>query len=278
MYFRIGLRSDVYYLVRTSDESTDKIEGSVIWLKWSNHEIFCMLVKRIEAFYGRNVDENELLKKKQDELSIYLRPIFTNRFEGLGHWANAPTYRVMMSLVRKRPRDLVKLCTLAARHAREANNSIITTNDFEAIFEEYSQGRLQDTINEYISELPNIEKLLLSMRPSKIEKETNTANKYTTDSLLKKIENLNPKTYIFANNKEGNKKSLAAFLYKINFITARKNIKDGVVRKYFEENRYLSSSFVDFGFSWEVHPAYRWALQPDDIMRIFKEMELSVID
>ena len=278
LYFRIGLRSDVYYLVRTSDESTDKIEGSVIWLKWSNHEIFCMLVKRIEAFYGRNVDENELLKKKQDELSIYLRPIFTNRFEGLGHWANAPTYRVMMSLVRKRPRDLVKLCTLAARHAREANNSIITTNDFEAIFEEYSQGRLQDTINEYISELPNIEKLLLSMRPSKIEKETNTANKYTTDSLLKKIENLNPKTYIFANNKEGNKKSLAAFLYKINFITARKNIKDGVVRKYFEENRYLSSSFVDFGFSWEVHPAYRWALQPDDIMRIFKEMELSVID
>jgi len=28
--FRLSLRSDVYYLVRTSDESTDKIEGSVI--------------------------------------------------------------------------------------------------------------------------------------------------------------------------------------------------------------------------------------------------------
>lgn len=29
--FRIGLRSDVYYSVRTSDETTDKIDGSVIW-------------------------------------------------------------------------------------------------------------------------------------------------------------------------------------------------------------------------------------------------------
>jgi hypothetical protein len=48
--FRLGLRSDVYYLVRTSDESTDKIEGSVIWLSWSNHELLTLLAKRIETF------------------------------------------------------------------------------------------------------------------------------------------------------------------------------------------------------------------------------------
>ena len=32
--FRISLRSDVYFFVRTSDESTDKISGNVIWLSW----------------------------------------------------------------------------------------------------------------------------------------------------------------------------------------------------------------------------------------------------
>ena len=32
---RISLRSDVYFLVRTSDESTDKIEGNVIWYNWT---------------------------------------------------------------------------------------------------------------------------------------------------------------------------------------------------------------------------------------------------
>ena len=32
--FKLSLRSDVYFLVRTSDESTDKIEGSVVWCSW----------------------------------------------------------------------------------------------------------------------------------------------------------------------------------------------------------------------------------------------------
>ena len=40
--FKLSLRSDVYFLVRTSDESTDKIEGSVVWCSWSNHEIFVL--------------------------------------------------------------------------------------------------------------------------------------------------------------------------------------------------------------------------------------------
>jgi len=44
LYFRISLRSDVFFLVRTSDESTDKIEGSVVWYNWTNHEIFVMLL------------------------------------------------------------------------------------------------------------------------------------------------------------------------------------------------------------------------------------------
>ena len=33
LMFRIGLRTDVYFLVRTSDESTDKIERNVLWLE-----------------------------------------------------------------------------------------------------------------------------------------------------------------------------------------------------------------------------------------------------
>ena len=116
------------------------------------------------------------------------------------------------------------------------------------------------------------------MRPTKKERIKGKINKYTTDELLNKLDQMNPKAYRFFNqrNRETDKQTLAAFLYKINFITARKELEDGSInRKYFEENRYLSSSFVDFGFDWEVHPAYRWALQPDDISNIFNEIELS---
>ena len=44
IHFVVSLRSDVYYLVRTSDESTDKLESACIWFSWTNHEILAMLI------------------------------------------------------------------------------------------------------------------------------------------------------------------------------------------------------------------------------------------
>lgn len=276
--FIIALRSDVYYLVRTSDESTDKIEGSVVWHTWTNHEIFALLIKRIETFFGRSVDENQLLATRQQELAKYLNNVMEPRFTGRGHWANAPIHRVLMSLIRKRPRDLIKLCTLAARKAYKRQSSIIQTIDFESIFEEYSQGRIQDTINEFHSELPEIEQLLINMKPNRKERTTKEGYVYKTANLLQKLENI-PKPsggFRFASGKITNKQDLAAFLYKINFLTARKETSDkSIIRKYFEENRYLTSRFADFGFDWEIHPAYRWALQPDSLEDIFMSLELS---
>jgi len=274
--FRISLRSDVYFLVRTSDESTDKIEGSVIWQSWNNHEIFVLLIKRIESYFGRTIIESDLLRKFQKNLANYLYPVIAPRFEGAGVWENAPMYRVIMSLIRKRPRDLVKLCTLAARSARENNNEKIQTSDFKNIFEEYSHGRLQDTVNEFRSELPEIERLLMNMRPNRAERTTKKGYFYKTDALLSKIGNIcEMGSFSFANGQIATNKDLAAFMYKINFLTARKEMPHGIVRKYFEENRYLSTQFADFGFGWEIHPAYRWALQPENINEIYRSLELT---
>jgi hypothetical protein len=276
--FKISLRSDVYYLVRTSDESTDKIEGSVIWHFWSNHQILVLLVKRILTFFGRNIDESFLMQRPQSETAMELEKVMEARFSGSGHWANAPMYRVLMSLIRKRPRDLVKLLTLAARHARDDNSSIIRTPHLEASFEEYSQGRIQDTINEFRSELTNIERLLLNMKPNKRERRAKLGYVFTTDALLNKIANImQGDEFRFSSGHIATQKELAAFLYKINFLTARKEVASGgIIRKYFEENRYLSSQFADFGFDWEIHPAYRWALQPDDWLKeLYATLQLN---
>lgn len=276
VFFRVSLRSDVYYLSRTSDESTDKTEGSVIWNTWSNHEILVLLVKRIESYFGKSIDEDKLMKSHQSEMMEYLEPIIEGKFTGKGHWENAPMYRVLMSLIRKRPRDLVKLLTLAAKNAYRNHETIISSKNLEAVFEEYSQGRLQDTINEYRSELPDLERLILNMKPSKKQKKASEAYIYSTDSLLKKIQDIELQgAFNWKNKKRADTKELAAFLYKINFITARKKTDIGIDRKYFEENRYLSNKFADFGYEWEVHPAYRWALQPDNLIDIFNNLELS---
>jgi hypothetical protein len=138
--FKIALRSDVYFLVRTSDESTDKIEGSVVWYSWTNHEILAMFAKRIETFFGKTAKEADLVKKSQGELALSLNKIMEGRFLGRGIWSDIPSYRMLMTLVRKRPRDLVKLCTLAAKSAQKRKVDKIQSQDFQAIFEEYSQG------------------------------------------------------------------------------------------------------------------------------------------
>lgn len=274
--FKIGLRSDVYYLVRTSDESTDKIEGSVVWHAWTNHEILVLLVKRVETFFGRDVNETALMRLEQKELARLLSGVMESTFTGSGLWERAPMYRVLMSLIRKRPRDLVKLCTLAARAAERRRSSVIQTVDFRQIFEEYSQGRVQDTINEYRSELPNIEALLTNMKPNRKERFTRLGYTYTTADLLEKLSNICKRhNFTFANGEAAQPKQLAAFLYKINFLTARKQFVDGLERRYFEENRYLSNEFSDFGFDWEIHPAYRWALQASNLDEIFQSLELS---
>lgn len=274
--FKVSLRSDVYYLVRTSDESTDKIEGSVVWCKWTNHEIFVLLIKRIQTFFGKTINEEKLMETPQIHLRFYLDDIMESTFNGKGKWSNVYMYKVLMSMIRKRPRDLVKLCSLAAQQAQLTNSSIIKTSHFQAIFEEYSQGRIQDTINEYKSELPSIEKLLFGMRPSKKEKNSQNGYSYTTVELMSKLNKLlQSENFVFKNGKHANARDLAQFLYKINFLTARKVLETGEIqRKYFEENRYLSSSFVDFGYEWEIHPAFRWALQPENIDDIFNKLEL----
>ena len=273
--FRIALRSDVYYAVRTSDETTDKIDGSVIWQSWSNHEILVMLIKRIESFFGREIDEDRLLSQRQSEICHYLNSIFEERFQGRGHWENAPMYRVLMSLIRKRPRDLVKLCTLAARKAAANKNSHILTNDLESVFKNYSNDRLTDTSTEYKSELPQIQELLLKMKPSQKELRSPTPCLYSRDQLIKKLEDiLSMSSFRFKDGKSVSANNLAAFLYKINFITARKQVGNEIMRVYYDENQYIYNDFTDFGYAYEIHPAYRWALQPTTVNDLFNQIEL----
>lgn len=274
LQFKISLRSDVYYLVRTSDESTDKIGGSVVWHSWTNHEILVMLIKRIETYFGRSISESSLLKSEQRHIAYLLDSIMEPRFNGHGRWSNIPTYRMLMSLIRKRPRDLVKLLTLAARAARRGKSDLIRTRHFEEIFDEYSQDRLQDTINEFRTELPNIEKLLLGFKPTKRSKHTIDSFSFTRAELsLKLQEILAHSKYTFTKGGDADVKDLINFLYKINFLTARKELPTGEIdRKYFEESRYLTSKFADFGYDWEIHMAYRWALQPSSIEDILSAL------
>lgn len=268
--FRIGLRSDVYFLVRTSDESTDKIERNVIWLRWTNNEILRLAAKRIETFFGKNPSEADLAKLQQSQISQnILARVISPTFQGKGHWSNRPIHNVLLSLTRGRPRDLVKLFQGAAKRAHSQRREIISSEDLEHSFQPYSQERLQDIINEFRSELPDIEKLLLHMRPTKKQQRTADSYLFTTDQLSVKLQDIMSHVPLrFTNARYVTPRSLIQFLYKIDFITARREDSTGIDRKYFDESRFLANEIVEFGYNWEIHPAYRWALQPQNIQDV----------
>lgn len=276
LLFRLGLRSDVYFLVRTSDESTDKVESNLVWLTWQNHEILTLFAKRIETFYSRPFDENLIIQERQKEIARYLDPIIVKRFEGYGKWNNAPIHRIILSLIRQRPRDLVKLFYGASREAYKRKHETITTDDLKDTFETYSGERLQDIINEFKTEMKEIERLLYEMKPTKRERKTKDNFLFSGSDLLQKLKLIMEHgNFNFTNGREVSPKSLAQFLYKIDFITGRKDGDNKIVRRYFDQARHLQNQFVDFGYHWEIHPAYRWALQPGESQDIFRLLDLE---
>ncbi len=277
LQIRIGLRSDAYYLYRTSDESTDKIESNVIRLSWSRHDVLVVAALRVARYFGKRIDLESFEKQSQKEIARELYPVIEERFTvGRGHWAGAPTSVVLMSLNRNRPRDLVKLLTEAAKEAYKNGHGRISATDLENVFSNYSHGRITDLCLEFKSELPEIEKLLYNMAPTtKQMRDKEKRWRYTNDELIKKLRNImSSHTFHFRGGFSTTPKKLAEFLYKIDFLIARNENENGQVEwTHFDQNRMLQSQFVDFGYKWEVHPAYRWALQPKGVLEVLESID-----
>jgi hypothetical protein len=273
--FRIGLRSDVYYLVRTSDESTDKITQYLVPLTWTNHEILICIAKRISTYFSDGTADN-LDTIGQDRVAQRLHRIIEPLFLGRGKWERAPIHRVLLSLTRRRPRDLVKLLSGAGQFAYANRHSTILTKDLQDTFVSYSQDRLQDIINEFRTELPNVKALLLGMRPTALHRVGDHPFLYKTDELSVKIHNILTSTsLVFSNGDRADFHSIKQFLFKIDFILARSETDE--VRAewvYFDQNRFAASREADFGYSWEVHPAYRWALEKKSVQEIIDQTDL----
>ncbi len=278
--FKIALRTDVYRLLRTSDESTDKIERNIVPLKWNNHEILIMMAKRVATYMGTEFPLN-VDNMNQLDISRFFFPIIDERFHHLGKWENTPIHRVLLSLTRRRPRDLVKIFYGGAKEAHRNGNRKITTQDLRNTFQNYSNERLQDIINEFKFEFTGLKELLYGMRPNKKTREHLSAFQFSKDELSKKIGNLmQQNNFQMAGKVYFSATDVIEFMYKIEFITARREETLGqkLVRLHFDDSPHIISSSGDFGFHWEIHPAYRWALTPGDVPFVISSTDLEAAE
>lgn len=212
---RIGLRTDVYFLFRTSDESTDKIETNIVWLAWTNDDILRLIAFRVATFFSPSTSFSQIsaLKYQQNITEKVLKRVIEESFQGSGHWSNRPIHNVLLSLCRARPRDLVKLLHAAAANAFTADHSIIRSSDLRDAFETYSEERLQDLVNEFKSELPDIYHLLLNFKPASKSGKTSKKFQYTTDELIAKIKDIRGRTnLVFTSKTVSTDRDILSFL------------------------------------------------------------------
>lgn len=79
----MAFRTDVYHLIRTSDESTAKIEQNVILLEWEQHEILFLMSKRVGIFLGKDVS-SLAPDVSQKKMASYLHDVIVEKYEGIG--------------------------------------------------------------------------------------------------------------------------------------------------------------------------------------------------
>ena len=273
---RIALRTDVYDYLNTDEEFFDKYETAVVWCKWTNADILKVLIKRIASFFEIKVSDRELNSMPQKSLvERFFPPLIGTCFENTKVWQGKTTHRVLMSLVRGIPRDIVKLLNSAAIQAYKNNRKTIEPQDICNVLDEYSKLRLQDISREFHSELNCVQELLLNMGPTQSEKRVKKENRYlyTTAELKKKIDQAVAhigNVHFSWTSAPASFMELAHFLYKIGFITARRDYPSKIERTCYDESPFLlTRQCGDKGYSWEIHPAYRAALytyDPNDII------------
>lgn len=259
---RASVRTDVWSALR-DNEDLDKCEQYVLDIHWTADELRTILSKKIFSYLQRNgiLEDFPQVTDYASDADRVLEFVFEPRMR----WgaSKVPPFRPIHILSAGRPRWMAQLCRLSGIQAAKGKKQVIEKIDINAIEDKYSRLRLNDIYKEHIHQYEGLQKL--------IETFSNCPARYSTNDLLSQI-STNYVNLIGSNNVpklDGVPYKfplqLAHFLYKVGFIVGRRDHQGQVGNADFTryENRpeLLSDGRnPDDGLLWEVHPAYREAL------------------
>lgn len=277
--FRVTLRSDMYSILKYDDSNLDKISQNLVDVKWTRNDLLKILVMRVQHYFDNPLTTKQLENQTQRDLEVYLKDVMELTFLGKGRWNNKPIHNILLSLIRERPRDLINLCTLAAEKAGENNHQLIETQDWESIFKRYSIDRFNDTVTEHKNQLSQdgVQMLLNGMKTTKSEDKLKRSL-YSRDEILNKIKNVLQQKDIRrrGNTNKMNPLETLDFLYSIGFVIARKDSDtSGFITRitYDQDNNLINKNS---GYRFEIHPAFRWALNYDPNEEVLEKIENEV--
>jgi hypothetical protein len=261
IHIRATLRTDVWPIIRRYDESLDKLEQYISEISWSRDEFRGILYKRILAqLADLHIDPPPRTNSEQDYINLVMQDYM--------EWSEkeVPNYHVIYTLSYQRPRWGIQLCKLAQRRAVELRHALISKGHIDEVWGEYGTKRISDLVAEHKHQCKEVEELIFAFR--------GVSRLLQRDELFDWINRrVVPHVRPRIEGKEvQSPKEVARFLYRVGFIIARSESATGYEHYTFDQMPDLLTSRTDedFGFSWEIHPCYREALDVTKVDRSHK--------
>jgi hypothetical protein len=264
---RASVRTDVWSILAQYDESLDKCEQYMIDLQWSTVETGRILENKILSYFQRFYPDNAAFATLR--LGVDQNAIFRLVFKDPFYWGPRPieAFRPIHILSAGRPRWAAQLCKLAGKDAFAKQAERIALGHIKFVMRDYGQSRVSDLYKEHRHQCPNLQDI--------IETFSGGPAKFSTQELLEHVTLKVIRRWglpvIDGVSASGGSLSLAHFLFRIGFIAARDESEVtglGFIRYEERPNLLSSTSNLDDGLDWEIHPGYR------DVLRIAAPKEL----
>lgn len=255
---RSSIRPNVYATVKLHFESLSHVRQYMLPIYWSADEIRAMLARRIEGFLQRSNQIHELrLPASGPERDLRLIALV---FETPVTWGakTRPIHVPLYTLSAHRPRWVVELCKVAARHAAARRQTQIHLSDITAEMGEFGSNRRADAVAEFGPQCPELSDLIDAFDGQAAEYSTEELFRLVGDRILTK---LTPQIAGVAGRPT--EADVASFLFEVGLFFGRRDLGNSEYEHVAfaqKPSLFRSKTNADDGLRWEVHPVFRQAL------------------
>jgi hypothetical protein len=263
VHFRMGVRPNVWTLLKQEFEALSHVEQYTVDLKWETSEMRLLLAERVAGYLKRmgNKHLTYLANLPRDQASRDERLIalvFEPQMQWGIHDALRPPHVPLSTLSRHRPRWMIELAKEASKSAIERRHPFIRLEDITSKLTAFGARRIADTVAEFKPQCQQIQELITAFQNQREDYSTSelidTISRRVLPSVSVRIEGI---------PHQPDARKIAAFLFYVGFLTARRDLPSGGYEHftYSEKPDLLESRpNIDQGMSWEIHPVFRQAL------------------
>lgn len=253
LHIRASVRTDVWTTLR-KNEDLDKAEQYSTDIIWEPDGLKTILGKKIYSYLSRRSPDflNGSPPDYREHADSYIELVFERRLR----WGDArvPPFIPIRILSANRPRWMAQLCRLSGQTASRNGSSRIGTQQINTVMKRnFTRSRLDDLYKEHAHQFADLERLVETVLAGGV--------KFTTQDLLRDLQNRyvrhvgHNSVPMIDGYEYRQPMQLAHFLYKIGFISGRRN-HDFTT---FEQRPELLKDVrnADDGMAWEIYPSYR---------------------